>query len=92
MKLKFGTLIPFAICLCIKQIIALNGQQSNQNELFSMPDNSLSTKRIVCYLRSWAVGFDIENDMDPNICTHIIYASVKFDDNGTIADYSGAKG
>ena len=48
-------------------------------------------------------GFDIENDVDPNMCSHIIYAFAKFDDNGTIvfgdkyadhndADYSWGKG
>ena len=105
MKPRFDMLLPFAISLCVKQIIALTGQLSNQSEMSSSQDNSLGLKRIVCFLRDWAVdsGFDIENDIDPNICSHIIYAFAKFDDNGTIvfddkfadhneADYSRGKG
>ena len=106
MKPKLDILLLFAICLCVKQIIALNGQLSNQNiMLSSSPNNGLGMKRIVCYLESWAVysSFDIENDIDPDLCSHIIYAFAKFDDNGTIVfgdkyadhndvDYSWGKG
>ena len=104
MKLKFGTLIPLAICFCVKHIIALNVRLSHENDLSSSPSNSPGQKRIVCYLKNGAESrFDSENDIDPNICSHIIYAFAKFDDNGTIvfgdkyadhndADYSWGKG
>ena len=103
---KFEILLHLTICLCVKQIVTVNNQPPNPNiKLSSSSDNSLGLKRIVCYLENWAVysGFDIENDIDPNLCSHIIYAFAKFDDNGTIvfgdkfadyndADYSWGKG
>ena len=51
-------------------------------------------KRIVCYLGSWSfdrTGMEIEKDIDPNICTHIIYAFASFDENGAIVDGTFSK-
>ena len=51
--------------------------------------NVFHDKKIVCYFGSWSVsriGFDIVKDIDPNICTHIIYAFVSFDENGILTE------
>ena len=34
---------------------------------------------------------EIEKDIDPNICTHIIYAFASFDENGAIVDGAFSK-
>ena len=47
-------------------------------------------KRVVCYFGSWS-GLDIKKDVDPNICTHIIYAFVSFDENGQIVEKDASK-
>ena len=37
--------------------------------------------RIVCYYPYYAKNYDfMPNDMDPKLCTHIIYVYVKLDD------------
>ena len=46
-------------------------------------------KRIVCYLGSWSLGLtgmNVEFDIDPNLCTHIIYAFASFNENGIMID------
>ena len=47
-------------------------------------------KRIVCYFGSWS-GLDVKKYVDPNICTHIIYAFVSFDENGQIVENDASK-
>ena len=47
-------------------------------------------KRIVCYFGSWS-GLDVKKYVDPNICTHIIYAFVSFDENGQIVEEDTGK-
>lgn len=90
----------------VKETIALSSQSSSANhEITFNAEKTRDDKKIVCYFQSWSVysGFDIENDIDPNVCTHIIYAFAKFDDSGAIIegdpfadrwslDYSWGKG
>ena len=51
-----------------------------------------STKRVVCYYTNWAqyrgegAKFYPEN-IDPHLCTHIIYSFAKLDSNGNLAAY-----
>ncbi|KAF4532930.1 hypothetical protein B566_EDAN015642 [Ephemera danica] len=46
-------------------------------------------KKVVCYYGSWATyrpdagKFDVE-DIDPNLCTHLIYTFIDTDENGTV--------
>ena len=47
-------------------------------------------KRVVCYFGSWS-ELDVNKDVDPNICTHIIYAFVSFDENGQIVENDASK-
>ena len=47
-------------------------------------------KRVVCYFGSWS-GLDVKKYIDPNICTHIIYAFVSFDENGQIVEKDTGK-
>ena len=47
-------------------------------------------KRVVCYFGSWS-GLDVEKYVEPNICTHIIYAFVSFDENGKIVEKDASK-
>ena len=47
-------------------------------------------ERIVCYFGSWS-GLDVKKYVDPNICTHIIYAFVSFDENGQIVENDASK-
>ena len=47
-------------------------------------------KRIVCYFGNWS-GLDVKKYVDPNICTHIIYAFVSFDENGQIVEEDTGK-
>ena len=51
-------------------------------------------KRIVCYLGSWSLGLqgiNVEFDIDPNLCTHIIYAFASFNENGIMIDENFGK-
>lgn len=51
--------------------------------------SSFAAKKMVCYYGSWAVyrpgngRFDVE-DIDPNLCTHIIYGFTGLADDNTI--------
>ena len=47
-------------------------------------------KRVVCYFGSWS-GLDVKTYVDPNICTHMIYAFVSFDENGQIVEKDASK-
>ena len=91
MSERLGTLVVYMIVavVCIKGRVALNVEFPNQiSEATFNTDKIAFDKKIVCYFRSWSVGtgFDIENDIDPNICTHIIYAFASFDERGTIIE------
>ena len=62
---------------------------SSRNVIQNYKNVYSRNKKIVCYFGSWSVHslrFDIENDIDPNICTHIIYAFASFDESGKIVE------
>ena len=72
----------FSLLPCIQSAIQTPEKKLNEEHISA-------SKKIVCYFGNWSVnsiGFDIENDIDPNICTHIIYAFVFFDEMGTILE------
>ena len=56
----------------------------------SIGEEKLPKKKVICYLGSRSVH-KIYDDIDPNICTHIIYAFVSFDESGTILDKNSGK-
>ena len=82
------------MCLCYisnETITATNkSQPTSASENRKINEQGIShDKRIVCYLGSWSVestGMNVEMDIDPYICTHIIYAFASFDENGAIVD------
>ena len=85
MRHKFDICLPFVIAVCVGEIVAINSQLPNTKfNLSDDMDNKLTPKRIVCYFASWTVkdlGF---YDIDPNLCSHIIYAMGNITDNGTV--------
>ena len=89
MRHKFDIFVSFAIVVCIREIAAVNIQLPNQkSNLSDGTDNKQAPKKIICYFASWSVyedegGFDI-NNIDPNLCTHIIYAIANLDGNGNV--------
>ena len=51
-----------------------------------------STKRVVCYYTNWAQyrpegGKYFPEDIDPNLCTHVIYSFAKLNAAGELAAY-----
>ena len=92
---RLGGLVTHIIValLCINEMGVTNAQLSNQKseETFN---TEMHDKKVVCYFGSWNVkgmGFNIENDLDPNICTHIIYAFATFDRSGTLVERDAGK-
>ena len=92
MKGKWKNLFCHVICAClfVDGIFMSIDKLTIENSKPNFDHKNISNdKRIVCYFGKWSVdklGFDIENDIDPNICTHIIYAFVDFDEHGTLVD------
>ena len=88
MKHKFDIFLSVAIVVCVREIAAVNIELPNRKFNLSYgTGNKPTPKRIICYFASWSiyddVGFDI-NDIDPNLCSHIIYAIGNLDGNGTV--------
>ena len=97
LRVQLGGLVTHIIVgfLCINGIDALNAQLSNQklDSTFNT-ERILHDKKVVCYFGSWSVkgsGFNIKNDLDPNICTHLIYAFASFDKSGSLVERDGGK-
>ena len=56
---------------------------------FNSKAQTNSTKKIVCYYTSWSqyrpgVGRFVPQNIDPFLCTHIIYAFAKLDETGVL--------
>ena len=92
MKGNWQKLIYHVVCVCLcvdGALMSIDELKTENSKPNLEPKNILNYKRIICYFGSWSVnttGFDIEIDIDPNICTHIIYAFVSFDEHGTLVD------
>ncbi len=55
-------------------------------------EQSVANKRIVCYYTNWsqyrnAKARFVPQDIDPFLCTHIIYAFAKINSNGILEPY-----
>jgi chitinase len=50
---------------------------------------SAATDKVICYYASWAVtrpgnGKFVPEDIDPNLCTHVNYAFLGLNDDGSL--------
>ncbi|CAB3367817.1 Hypothetical predicted protein [Cloeon dipterum] len=57
--------------------------------LLALSNPTLAQKKIVCYISSWSVyrpgnGFFNTSFVDPNLCTHLIYAFIGAHPNGSV--------
>ena len=93
MRIQYRVVFFNVICVCVMSYQSIN---VTEKPLLSPFDNQdlinpriSHGKRIVCYLGSWSLGLtgmNLEFDIDPNVCTHIIYAFASFDANGVMID------
>ena len=86
---KYLFLILASLCISEKCVVSSTLLVNNTSDV-SIGEKSLPKKKVICYLGSWSVR-KIYNDLDPNICTHIIYAFVYFDKTGRIIDKNVGK-
>ena len=75
---------------CAKQSVVVSTTLSIEKQDDFFYKRQLETeKKIICYLASWSVrnsGFNLERDIEPNLCTHIIYAFANFDVTGMMVN------
>ena len=87
------------ITLIITYVILKAETNSIDESQILFPNSKISSsesrqKLIVCYYPSWAVySISAENqktfiskNIDPNLCSHLIYAFAKVLENGTVAE------
>ena len=86
---KYIFLIIASLCISEKCVVSSTLLVNNTSDV-SIGEESLLKKKVICYLGSSSVQ-KIYNDIDPNICTHIIYAFVYFDKTGRIIDKNVGK-
>ena len=87
------TILKIFMIFTLLSMCFVSKASSNEHRIINRQDIQ-QNKRIVCYLGSWSLdrtGMEIEKDIDPNICTHIIYAFASFDENGAIVDGTFSK-
>ena len=93
MRIQYRSVFFNVICLCMMSYQSVDVTEkslhtSYDNQNLIAPEIS-HDKKIVCYLGSWSLDsmrMNVEFDIDPNLCTHIIYAFASFNENGVMID------